>query len=85
VKRVLACACIISLLAVSVLPQPEVKQSPTVQDSVTAKAQADSALAASQYRVIKKDLVVSDQVKLGTAVMVFIIVVMSLSKNFNPS
>ena len=53
-------------------------------DTSASSAAADSAINESQYRVVKKDVVVPDQVKIGTTVMVFIIVVMSFFKNFNP-
>lgn len=85
--RLIACICVFTLLVVSVLPeQLPLAGTPqtAVQDSAVLKAQADSALANSQYKVVKKDLVVSDQVKIGTSIMVFVILVMSFFKNFNP-
>jgi aspartyl-tRNA(Asn)/glutamyl-tRNA(Gln) amidotransferase subunit B len=55
-------------------------------DSVsTAQAAADTLAPEDQsYRIIKRNIEPADQIKIGTAVMVFIIVVMALSNNYNP-
>lgn len=62
------------------------------QVTTTATAAGDSSRTASdstkadmgQYKVVKKDLVPEDQVRIGTTIMFFIIVVMSFMNNFNP-
>ena len=87
-KRILTVLCIM-LLLLPIINYSQNSQYSTgpntqVQDSLAAKAKSDSLLATTQYKVIKKDVVVSDQVKIGAAIMTFVIVVMSFFKNFNP-
>jgi hypothetical protein len=55
-------------------------------DSVSTEQAAADTLAPEDksYRIIKRDINPADQIKVGTAVMVFLIVVISLSNNYNP-
>jgi len=89
-KKASALLCLLSLLAATTLCQlvPMTSQGmgagAVPQDSLAARAQADSLFKGSQFHVVKKELAVADQVRIGTTVMVFIIVVMSFMNNFNP-
>lgn len=38
----------------------------------------------SEYKVIKKDLDVDAQIAVGTGIMIFLVVIMSLVNNYNP-
>jgi hypothetical protein len=87
-KRLSALLCAIALSAATALSQtaPMTAQvaGKAPMDSVAAKAQADSLFNGAQFHVIKKEIAVADQVRIGTTIMVFIIVVMSFMNNFNP-
>jgi hypothetical protein len=71
------------LLSAASFPQalPATATVKSAQDSVTADSLQSPE---SQIKVIKRDTNPRDQLKFGTAIMVFIITVMVLSNNFNP-
>jgi hypothetical protein len=86
-KKIIFVLSLISFFYASLAAQTQggaFKAPSTPGDTIPVISSADSVLAPSNYRVVKKDFVVSDQVKIATAIMTFVIVVMSFMNNFNP-
>ncbi|MBL8025427.1 MAG: hypothetical protein JNL74_03405 [Fibrobacteres bacterium] len=53
-------------------------------DTVRTESAKQDSTAEQKYPIIKREVKVSDQIRIGTTIMVFVVLVMTLVNNYNP-
>lgn len=82
-KRLLA-ALLLALVCVPGLHGQALPSQPAPATTEAGAAPSDSLADAGGLKVIKRDKNPRDQIKIGTSIMFFVIIVMVMSNNFNP-